>query len=184
MTSKLLFIANIFLSWTFLQSFSSPLPTDIKNGITPVVVNPISGNQQQGPCHPPEYNESSQTYNYNSFSSADTCHEMEAKLNNAIPANKSPCPWTYKCNYKENRFPQYIINAQCTNSTCSGCSQGQVASCAPIKVLVRVYICPSELKIQSGSQIGNYEVDQGWKEIEVNVGCMCESKQLEIETGN
>ena len=44
-----------------------------------------------------------------------TCNNIRDKLNAAVKA-VNVCPWTYKCTYQENRYPRYILQAECSHN--------------------------------------------------------------------
>ena len=42
----------------------------------------------------------------------------------SVISNTAACPWIYNCDYKADRFPNYLFKARCRTSRCSGdCSQ-------------------------------------------------------------
>lgn len=103
-----------------------------------------------------------------------TCHEMDRKLKRAAPTKGSVyCPWTYKCDYNEQRYPRYLIQAECStdychsgcNNTGSGAPQGQ---CVPITVKVQI------LKPKN---VGSYGSGSGieWSKHNehIKLGCKC-----------
>lgn len=57
----------------------------------------------------------------------DVCNRIKDIALQTVPDDtETPCPWTYDCTYYPNMLPHYILQANCTNSTCSyplSCSQ-------------------------------------------------------------
>ena len=49
---------------------------------------------------------------------AQILHELDAEAS-AI-SNTAVCPWDYICDYKADRFPNYLFKARCKTSMCSG----------------------------------------------------------------
>ena len=49
---------------------------------------------------------------------AQILHELDAEAS-AI-SNTAVCPWDYICDYKADRFPNYLLKARCKTSMCSG----------------------------------------------------------------
>ena len=42
----------------------------------------------------------------------------------SVISNTAVCPWIYYCDYKADRFPNYLFKARCRTASCSGdCSQ-------------------------------------------------------------
>ena len=42
----------------------------------------------------------------------------------SVISNTAVCPWIYYCDYKADRFPNYLFKARCRTTSCSGdCSQ-------------------------------------------------------------
>ena len=42
----------------------------------------------------------------------------------SVISNTAACPWIYYCDYKADRFPNYLFKARCRTASCSGdCSQ-------------------------------------------------------------
>lgn len=109
-----------------------------------------------------------------------TCQEMERKLKHAAPTEGSVyCPWTYKCNYTEQRYPRYIIQAECSNDYChSGCNntgsgehglpQGH---CVPITVVVQIL----KPKIVGSYGSGN-DIEWSKHNKHIRLGCKCVSR--------
>lgn len=49
----------------------------------------------------------------------DICNEIEDIANQNLPNDQeTPCPWEYECNYREDRFPHYILSARCLTPVC------------------------------------------------------------------
>lgn len=121
--------------------------------------------------------------------SLDSCNEMVRKLNNSAPSVNSTCPWRYHCEFKVNRFPQYIIRADCLNSYCEGASCAGAGNeyaaleqrkCRPVGISLDVYECsestPSFEAIKGGTAGSSGSLQTGeWIKTEVNVGCHCNS---------
>ena len=49
---------------------------------------------------------------------AQILHELDAEAN--VISNTAVCPWDYICDYKADRFPNYLFKARCKTSMCSG----------------------------------------------------------------
>ena len=49
---------------------------------------------------------------------AQILHELDAEAS-AI-SNTAVCPWDYICDYKADRYPNYLFKARCKTSMCSG----------------------------------------------------------------
>ena len=109
-----------------------------------------------------------------------TCREMERKLKHAAPTEGSVyCPWTYKCNYSEQRYPRYLIQANCLNDYChSGCNNtgsGEHGSpqghCIPITVVVQIL----KPKIV-GSYGSGDDIEWSKHNKRIRLGCKCGSQ--------
>ena len=49
---------------------------------------------------------------------AQILHELDAEA--SVISNTAVCPWDYICDYKADRFPNYLFKARCKTSMCSG----------------------------------------------------------------
>ena len=49
---------------------------------------------------------------------AQILHELDAEA--SANSNTAVCPWDYICDYKADRFPNYLFKARCKTSMCSG----------------------------------------------------------------
>ena len=110
-----------------------------------------------------------------------TCQEMERKLNHTAPTEGSVyCPWRYKCDYDEQRYPRYLIQAVCLSDYChNGCnntgSSGEHGSlqghCIPISVKVKI------LKPKIIGSYGSGSVIEWRKHNKrIRLGCKCSSQ--------
>ncbi len=120
------------------------------------------------------------------------CRHMESKFN-AFAKNIETCPWNYTCNYNENRYPQYMLQANClrqyefkpvTSTDCAGKTDSP-KQCIPITTLVRVQIKTeddNDSTIGSGSQ--DEELSYESKSV-TSPFCKsgCEEKELLVAVG-
>ena len=49
---------------------------------------------------------------------AQILHELDAEA--SVISNTAVCPWDYFCDYKADRYPNYLFKARCKTSMCSG----------------------------------------------------------------
>ena len=49
---------------------------------------------------------------------AQILHELDAEA--SVISNTAVCPWDYICDYKADRYPNYLFKARCKTSMCSG----------------------------------------------------------------
>ena len=117
------------------------------------------------------------------------CRHMESKFN-AFVKNIETCPWKYTCNYNENRYPQYMLQANCLRqyefkpSTDCGKTNGP-KQCIPITTLVRVQIKTEDDEdstIGSGSQ--DDELSYELNSVALPCGKSgCEERELLVSVG-
>ena len=132
------------------------------------------------PCLP--INFQGQLSSFTSHISVDSCKEMTRKLNSVAPSTNSSCPWEYTCEFKANRFPQYIIQANCLKTHCAGCSEDgsrEPGVCEAVEIPLTVYECSNE--DQYGSQLGSIGINTGgeWIKEHVRVACQCEHNVID-----
>ena len=49
---------------------------------------------------------------------AQILHELDAEA--SVISNTAVCPWDYFCEYKADRYPNYLFKARCKTNMCSG----------------------------------------------------------------
>ena len=73
------------------------------------------------------------------------CAKILKEMDNVVHAISSTalCPWDYDCDYKANRFPNYLFNARCLKPSCSdaNCSRrnSRKSICNEHTIFVNVY---------------------------------------------
>lgn len=71
------------------------------------------------------------------------CNTIEDEMNSkhGTNLNNTACPWTYRCNYRSNRYPRYSVEASCTKTFCSypNCPEGATyrKHCLPVRIGTR-----------------------------------------------
>ena len=120
---------------------------------------------------------------FNGYSQpADTCNVIKETLNQAVSKVKL-CPWNYSCDYQENRYPRYLVQAKCVKQyeiikqdSCSEDSTPEVKMCEEIKVPATTLVSRlQDDQVSSGS--GDYETEKQesrwlYDNIELHVGCV------------
>ena len=76
----------------------------------------------------------------------------------------SLCPWGYEKEHDANRYPQYIHQAKCKSSTCTGYSGDKTCKCTKISYLMPV------LKRQSCNPATGI---QSWNPVNIEVSTAC-----------
>ena len=166
----------IFLTATPFSSCFT-LPAELQE--TAKVVSPIASIITSPlPCFPKLTSEGF-IGSYTNYMSVDTCNEMTRKLNNAAPSSSSSCPWEYYCHFQANRFPQYIVQANCSMSHCQGCSSSgsfEPGNCEAVTIPLDVYKC-------SASEVDPLGIPASgeWIKEEIQVACQCEHSVIESQ---
>lgn len=172
----LLFVITIQLT----SSSPVPITTPIKQPDSPIVA-PVPTPPHCIPSSMTDFE--AQLTIFTHHKSVDSCNEMVRKLNNAAPSINSSCPWDYSCDFKVNRFPQYIIQANCLKSHCNGgsCENENAVmeqlECIPVEVPLDVYECSEATpSLESIVQGGASEQAEGlWTKAHIVVGCQCDN---------
>lgn len=102
------------------------------------------------------------------------CKEIESALNSSIALNinSTPCPWRYKCDYMENRYPHYFIRVDCSlRQRCSHSRCTATGNC----VGMRGGFMHSHTLVGDCSADGSSSAWQTAPISDVYVGCKCES---------
>lgn len=99
------------------------------------------------------------------------CEAMERILNNSSPKDVL-CPWTYNCTYDRERYPKYIVKAECKQAQCTkGCNSQEKTHCAPATPY-RMKV----LKVQNAGACFNGSPAKWDITTEfINLGCECVS---------
>ena len=103
------------------------------------------------------------------------CTKMQELLQNSIPKrSKVLCPWKYYCDYKQERFPPYIVSAACSTTNCDNC--GNVGRCLPYYITIKV------LKLDNEEACNATNVDDLWRitSHRIEVGCECKPHETNV----
>ena len=107
----------------------------------------------------------------------NVCADVLKRLNLSVTPN-SDCPWRYTCDYVGNRFPRYIIQANCTKYSYCQIGCGNVEKiCRPITAQMTVLY--GDCNVSSGEEeeqypgIRNPESNWSTEQFEITLGCKC-----------
>ena len=112
------------------------------------------------------------------------CRSMEKKLNLHVE-NIEVCPWKYICDYQENRYPQYILQAECKRQHESTCDSDSPKQCTPIAAVVPVVV-PVSIGVNDSLTLSGS--GNGVDELPPSFPCRpstpgCEQKEIAIAVG-
>lgn len=102
------------------------------------------------------------------------CEDIERILKRSAPKD-ALCPWKYNCTYDRERYPKYIIKAECENSFCKkGCDakEDTFTYCQPLTYNMNV------LKVKNpGACLKGASSTAEWHIVKESValGCQCSS---------
>lgn len=123
----------------------------------------------------------------------EACHRITRRLDYAMApiARKSQsCNWNYTCNYEENRYPHYIIQANCINDECvakrssngciSGCDGRFLNTCHPLTVPMTVlrWNCSSTKTEMRNGVLSSVAESIRQERVDVTLGCGIKPRQF------
>uniref|UniRef100_A0A1X7VXB1 Uncharacterized protein n=1 Tax=Amphimedon queenslandica TaxID=400682 RepID=A0A1X7VXB1_AMPQE len=99
------------------------------------------------------------------------CEAMERILKNSSP-KEVLCPWTYNCTYDRERYPKYIVQAECKQAECTkGCNSKEKTHCAPVT--------PYRMKVlkvkNAGACLNGSPATWEIRDESIHLGCECVS---------
>ena len=177
--SVLLLVGLVILDIAQFTS-SNPLPIEIPEGLE---IKPIATIISTAlPCIPLDIQQYSTSLpSFTIHKSVEACNEMTRLLNNVAPSINSSCPWEYTCEYKQNRFPQYLIQANCLKSFCEGCSSddstNEPGKCSPVEIPLSVYECTNDVNVVGSLPVIHTKGE--WIKERVRVACQCNHNVVE-----
>ena len=100
--------------------------------------------------------------------SSTVCSQMETMLEEIAPTNKtSSCPYQYRCNFDQQRYPKFIIELTCKQKYCSS-NCNQLSECKQKSFSLSVARTDNE-------NCSDEEGSSQWTVApqKINVGCSC-----------
>ena len=100
------------------------------------------------------------------------------------------CSWDYKCDYNRNRIPQYLWQADCSNSSppteltsgaTAGCTECTVYECTPIYYKIPVLTLQLDSNPQNCNPFSLQEAIWLWELKEIPIACSCNRKCTSCE---
>lgn len=118
------------------------------------------------------------------------CKAIESKLNHIVE-KINVCPWNYTCTYNHNRYPHYLLQANCRYSqhipSCKDDKPPQLKTCIPITAMFSVLMATEESGNGKGSTEGSADdVTGDFETTSFRCGesdSLCQEKKIEIAVG-
>ena len=103
---------------------------------------------------------------------ADVCRDVMSMANRNLPNDtQTPCPWNYTCSYHPDKYPHYILEANCLKEYCTfPCGQSEIAN----KQCVRYSTTHSFLKLPDNGCDGT-QFEENIEDMTIYIGCDCQS---------
>ena len=106
----------------------------------------------------------------------DVCNDIISMANQNLPNDtQTPCPWRYTCSYHQDKFPHYILEANCLSDYCTyPCRRERSPATGPssLKQCVKYSTTFSYLKLPENGCDGTNSENE-IKTMTIAIGCAC-----------